>query len=697
MHTRRHVVNLCTFALILSSFVLLGAKARERSGFPVYNGQKLAKPADVRTVSEADFSIDPARVKRLDKGSLMAPRGALIRLMKVLQNTPEGRLVWQSMVDKAVRQVNLWDVPRDPDPRKFQYHSGVCQLIDRLLPVYLLTGNPELGRLIKAHALQAAELPLDFWCFARLRGCDPKFPVGGLETAALTRSFSTLMSAAGKELFTPEEKRKIDNALRQKGFRVVFNWLSKRTPAGKTINNWAAVIATGGLFAADYFHDEARRKIALKTLKRYLEDSIETDGSYGEGYSYFGYPIETVLKALPILTDAEKQELFGVSPLRRSALWITAGYFFPERPAPEDRGRFAYGDNGYLGIPPTSLAQLAAAYYRDDTLANLQFRFRGRGWDRNNWDDLLRGTILNWQPSDYTTTLPKLPCAVSFNSGETFLRKNNESDTPALSIMRKRRVRTGESHSRPESNSIAMAAYGEYFVVLCSSANYRSKVHREYDCSTRSANAIMVDGKDQLLRNAPGDARLLLLKDTPKWAAAVQDSSLRYATPMQKALRAVILLKELDAFVVIDRYEAKAGAHRYDARLHFNNRDGKAALKQVGTGEFLLSRPLADLKVLIAGSVPLTFATAPGYMHGPHRDLGVKAPAVPAGTAIELTATPQNDVQELTLFTVLIPVKHGAAAVPVKVEGPVIKAGDVTIAVPPGGISVNGEPLKPEF
>src|SRR5690606_17856664 len=106
-----------------------------------------------------------------------------------------------------------------------------------------------------------------------------------LETSALCTTVSMVMSAA-PDLFSTEEKERINAALKVKGLNPCLVWLdTDRT------NNWLAVVASGAYTAASYLQDQDGIDKALNGIIKYVNGSIEADGSYGEGVGYFDYPI----------------------------------------------------------------------------------------------------------------------------------------------------------------------------------------------------------------------------------------------------------------------------------------------------------------------------------------------------------------------------------------------------------------------
>ena len=669
-------------------------KAQIRAEFPIYDNQRIAKPEGIRDVSAADFKIDLGRVAEFDQGSFYGRPGTLTSLAKLLMTKPYDKL-WQIKAERAAQVVNQWDFIRRGFATQ-RYISATYDLMDLSL-VYAFSGNPELGKFIKMHALQVSRLPLDFWCHAELRGCNPKHPVGGLETAHLSVMMSKVLSLVGDALFSPEEKKELETALMEKGHKVTTNWLERVKP-GSTVNNWAAVIATGNVFSSKYFKDETNLQRSLGIMKYYLDSTIEDDGSYGEGISYFSYPLSTLMSSFPILTKEEIREVFGESYLRHTPQWLASTYFFNKSGdnVPITM-KAAFGDNGYFGKPSPTLTVTTAYLYKDRLMPYLMKRLDSPDWYSKSWGALYYSILLGLDNFDNVSSPEelKMPLLRSFDSGETVIRKSWRDNDPVLVMKRQLRSKVGYAHARPESNSIAMAAYGEYFVVLPSSASYRSPIHRDYDCSTRSANAIMVDNQDQLLTNAPGNAEVTLLEDTPEFSIAVQESAPRYAVPMRNALRAVVFIKALDTYVLIDRYAAKSGTHRYDARLHFFNRDDAAKLDDRGAGNFYLTRPLADLAVFIGGDTELEFKTAPGYMHNASRDYspgGVNEGK--PGSALELTASNREPIQNITMFTVLQPVRKNAAPVAVSLHEGVLKVGEVELKLQNGELELYGKTFR---
>ncbi len=667
------------------------SKKTVKPKYPVYDNQRIAKPEGIRELSAKDFKIDPARVRALKRQkNSFGPIGILGRLGEYFMNDKAGQSMWRGLTSRAARIVNQWDFVRSRfGAQRYTYATGSLR---SLALIYAMTGNPELGRFIRMHMLQIADLPMEFWLHSELRGYHQPKPRGALETSALSETVAKVLSTVGDELFSAKEKKHIEEALREKGHNTLRNWVEYNRE--RVTNNFMAVIASGLFVSADYFKDAETSALALNSLKNYLEKSIEDDGSYGEGPSYFAYPVGAMVGAVGLMTPDERASLYGRSALRNSSRWMASQYFY----STSDKGklvpmRLAFGDNGYLASPNAKIMLLFANCYNDPLAVWLIETFKNNPNWRNETLDTLLLNLAFGKSRDVAAKSPQeldLPLLGIFDNGETIMRGSWQPDAPVLGMKASRPCKVNYGHNRPESNSIAFAAYGEYFVVQPNSASYRSPIHKSWDCSTKSANTVLVDGMDQGLREVKANAKQLVVEETPDYLLAAQDSANCHRIKINRAVRIALLLRKLDTVVLIDRYEAPR-PHKYEALLHFFNRDEASKLDERGEGSFVLTRPRADLAVFIGSDQELKFRTAPGYMHRSARDYSPGGPNEgKLGSSLELGAAPSDKVQDVTFFTVLQPLKKGKQPLPVELKGDTLSIGNEKISFKSGKLTVNG-------
>ncbi|MBR0458479.1 MAG: heparinase II/III family protein [Victivallales bacterium] len=634
------------------------------SQFPIYKEYKVPKPAGVPEYNASDFSLDLDHVASRKGDFLIPDNEGLLKIAK-LYSTPEYAETWKGCQLGMANRVNLWDLNRNGFAS--QRHIYSLQSIHTYAFWYLLSGNKHLGQLLHDHMLLGAQLPMEFWLHAELRGYNKELPKGQLECSTLAGSYAIALSLAG-EIFTPEEKATIEAALREKGFVPSMNTVRNEPPPPKKLNNFAAVVSTGAFLVAKYFNDEKAMEESMALMKRYLLDTIEADGSYDEGTGYFSYPINTLSRGAAFMNREQIQRVYGEAPLRNSPVWMV--YHYPFNPENEETRSWAthFGDNSWSFMP--SVAVINSIIYQDPLAAWLVKYFRPKG---NMSLDLLQLPFPEGIPAPKSPKELNLPLIRFFDDGDAFIRSSWDENSTLLSIHSHNPNKHMMSHRRPEINSICLFARGEYFVCSPASASYRAPIHYTYDTATRGANTISIDRQNQLFPgNGAGSWNTVDLsgfwqKGNPSSdnvtceefrlaRVVVNEAKDAYHVKMSIARRAVIYVKKGDYFILVDRLAATDGPHEYTSYLHFNNRDEKTTLQKKDSNTWLCVRPTANLQIYLVSDQKLVFEKGKGYLHGKSRDYAPDGENQgKLGSAIELTTSNKQKSKEFTLLTVLAP------------------------------------------
>ena len=650
--------------------------------FPAYTDFSIPKPDRPTKVTEKDLQLTDAFLPLFPKGLPTASQETLYKLYAYYKDDPLGQKEWSSMQKGAIRVISNWDIKERSGFGAARYIKSLGTLTT-LSKVYVFTGNELVSLFIRGHLAKMAALPMDFWVHAELRGYNPKKPRGGLETAANCKILSFALSAVGKDM-TPEERATIEKAYYEGAHKPTMVWLEKFRP-----NNWTAACASGLMYSAWYFHDEAARRLAMDGLRYYVDNSICPDGSYAEGYGYFEYPIGLLFSAAQVMTGEEIREVFGRSYLKDSMKWRVYGHLFDiEGKGAPGVMRISYGDNPYgnRGLKGVdSPGQFCKIVYGDGVAAWLHDKFG----TRFNADCLMLAEKLGF--TGIAPTSPEeagLPLTRAFDSGDCFIRSSWEDEAIVLALKSGDGGKiVGYAHNRPELQSIALGAFGEYLIVTAGSASYRSRIHNEYDTNTLSANTITIDGMNQKRPGKPAyrkghwDNRAVFVEGTPLakvtrcetlpdgGSILRSDAPDSYHIDMQEASRTVRFVPEGGFFIVRDRMTPKDGEqHRFDYRLHINNRDGKAQIE--GKAPMLsIRRPKADLYIAVKSARKVKLIQEDGYMHGPiGRDYDEGGPMQGApGSAVTLDW--QSDAKDLDLCAVLYPKRSGEPAPKIKFSG----------------------------
>ena len=192
----------------------------------------------------------------------------------------------------------------------------------------LATGEKRYARAAHAVLQDLAQRSVDFW-----QG--PHYPnrprtqmvdgvetlVGELETAQLTMGLALLYDLAYEHL-AEEDRALALHLLRQRAYPLLR--ASVRFQSQKWVMNHLCVIASAWLAALLLLpkgeREEADFALAVHSLNLWL-GNLESDGSYGEGYHYWAYPVNCLYFALQALRNALGMRLEREGRLARAFEW----------------------------------------------------------------------------------------------------------------------------------------------------------------------------------------------------------------------------------------------------------------------------------------------------------------------------------------------------------------------------------------
>lgn len=676
--------------IIVSLTLFVTSYAQNNAQYPIYSDFSLPDPGKSTKLNKDDLVVTDAFLDRYPEGIPVASREQLQQLYNYLKNNPDGQKEWNGYASLTARVVSAWSIKSNSGFGADRYIYALGNL-KNVSWVYIFTGNPLVGEFIRANLAKMASLPITFWLHSELRGYDEEHPRGALETAALNIMLAYAVPAVKADM-SEEEYKAITEAWYERGHIPAFNWLDNLRA-----NNWTAQIGCGILYSAKFFDDALARMRGLNAMKYYADATIETDGSYAEGYGYFSYPVEQLFSAALVMTPKEIQSAFGSSSLKGSMTWRIYGHLFDiEEDGTPGAMRISFGDNPYgnremYAADKTSLFMMLV--YKDGVAKWIRSKYGSR----NCLDGILLQAKL---PSQTVPTISpmgaKLPLVKAFEDGENYIRSSWNDEGIVLAM------KTGDggsrvdySHNRPELNNIAMGAFGEYLIVTPGAASYRSKVHVEYDVCTRSANTITIDGMNQkspmwpMYQEGRWDNRNVVVRDTSHadltrcealpdgGAILVSDAKGIYHIEMSEATRSVRFIPVGDGgfFIVRDKMATADGStHHFDYRYHIFNRDEKTIITGNSCKTLKIEREKADLYIAVFSPVKLKFKKENGYMHHPiGRDYSENGPKQGfPGSAIGLDWS--VDASGLDITAVLYPVRKGERSPKIK-----ITAGEVVV------------------
>ncbi len=666
--------------LFLAVFCL--AANAQHPEFPVYDDFSLPNPGKSTSLKREKLQPTEAFLDQYPEGLLVADNPTLHTIARYFRDTQDGQKEWNSMASLTARVVSAWSIKARGGFGAERYIAALGDLKNVSI-VYIFTGEPLVGEFIRANLAKMASLPITFWLHSELRGYDPERPKGALETAAMSIMLSYAIPAVAKDM-GEEERKAIEDAWYERGHLTTFNWLDNLRA-----NNWTAVIGAGLLYSSKYFNDTKGRMRGLNALRYYASATIEPDGSYSEGYGYFSYPVDQLFAASLVMTPREIQGTFGRSSLRGSMTWRVYGHLFDvEEDGTPGPMRISYGDNPY-GNREMYSADKTSFFLQQIYHDGVAKWFRYKYQSRKSVDCLLlEAKFPAVNIPMYSPVGAHLPLVKAFDNGDNYIRGSWDDEGIVLAM------KTGDggrrvdySHNRPEFNSLALGAYGEYLIVTPGAASYRSRIHNEYDVCTRSANTVTIDGMNQkhpmwpAYREGRWDNRSVCVRDTatailtrceafPDGGGLLEsDASGVYHIQMKEARRRVRFHSTGEGngfFVVQDRLASADGEnHHYDYRLHIFNRDEKTYISGKGA-KLKIERPKADLYIFLSSDQELQYKKGNGYMHHPEgRDYTENGPKQGfPGSAIELDWS--TDAPQLDVTAVLFPVRSGERAPKVK-------------------------------
>ena len=205
-----------------------------------------------------------------------------------------------------------------------------------------------------------------------------------------------------------------------------------------------------------------------------------------------------------------------------------------------------------------------------------------------------------------------------------------------------------QSHGHNPQNSFQLTAYGETLLAACTYRDYHgSKFHYEWVHQTSSQNAVLVDGKGQVIHSSAPLGKIVTDKLTPEVDYVVGDAAAAYEGRLTRCLRHVVFVKP-DFIVLYDDLAAKEPA-TFQFMLHglspFKIDEGHNVVQE--------AQPKAQVAVQYLSPLPLTFKQTDGFNPKPTK---------PFPNLWHVEAGTSEKAKELGMLTVLVPSKSGQAS-----------------------------------
>jgi len=464
--------------------------------------------------------------------------------------------------------------------------------------VHALTGDEEAGEAARQALLQLTTWPTFVHRHLLDQGQFSYWPVG------LTMIDLALGYDMVHDRFTADERRRVAAMLVDQGVVPVGQEYVRDNRVSSNTSNWISHVTGGGILSALAVLDEVEDGVLephltgmILKLGAFVAATFDPDGSYGEGYSYANFTMQTLGEIMPAL-----DRTFGI---RFPASIGQAHRFLLYQMDPERRRILDFGDTNdhfYGGLPSFANFADALARWRDPHLRWLYDLAPGRT-DRD-----LFFADLDVEPK----TSAELPRAVHFREvGTTVFRSG--FGPRAFSFV----FRAGPfyNHQHFDQGSFFLADRGEDLVVEVGKTDYYADPwYQPLAIQAGGHSTILIDDDPESQR--AGDFR----DDVPAWrdrASITQFLSWEEGAFVSARLgplyepvagsvdRSVVWLAPR-TIVLIDEVIGRGASRTANLRLHAPRRDDLVVKDQ----DARIERPGATLAVRSFGSAALRWRIA---------------------------------------------------------------------------------------
>lgn len=570
-----------------------------------------------------------------------------IEKIKERINTEKFSALWKDIKDTADRVCELGSIQFPEDT--FTVFYFVRKRMSDLAMAALITENEKYINELKKQVMYYVGESMEFW-----QG--PAYPnrprtriyhgkevlAGELETATITAAV-VMAYEWGYQFFDDAEKTAIKKTLLEKPYMLLKN--STLFQMENWVMNHLCVIASSFVQLLLLIEDELPSfeedmDIATEALRLWLEKT-EADGSYGEGYHYWSYPINCLSSAAWSLWHTKGRRLEGMNNCRKSFEWAiynqigkydVEGYDRPVAVATN------FHDCPFLFQMEAPEALLYANYFKNPIA---QWYIDEFLMDNPPRPDALHTTwhMLNTMLLALydDTNIAEKPAVleterVFAETGFTYLRNSwkglcGEGNDTVMQLQSGGGGRS-RSHQHFDKNSIMLFAKGEYFICDPGHSCYRGQSHEDYDTHTSSHNTICINGSDQVLNfvekgmlhdevrdyTSHNNKAVVTFKDFHDDVSFVKSHAEKCYSPYLKdCVRNIIFIKP-DLFIIWDSVESNSKTDKIESGFNINNYDGKLQL-DIKDNEIFAQRPKADLYMKVMSDVDYKIGTRDGKLH----------------------------------------------------------------------------------
>ncbi len=538
-------------------------------------------------------------------------------------------------------------------------------IIPQMALVYLLTGDKATGKLLKDLVLHTARQPMKFWIHEKLRRYDPLFPVGQLETGHLTFGMATAYAWA-HDLFSPEECKELEDAIRYKGLYPCMRWVE----TSKLKSNFICLIAGGALAAARVLNEKDAAAIAQTKLLGWL-DLLEDDGSYAEPVGYFTYGLTSFIHG--ILTLGSKDAIAAVQNTRlKDSMDYMLGFYSYNNKAPDGKckGRLVnFGDDDFITRPNSNCMMfLAYAFNQGQGLWMIDKFYPA---DKKSHMYTMIQKIMFSETS--VTPVPPakldLPAIAKYDNGFSRIRSGWTMDHDVLMALRGGDGgKTHYIHDMPNRNSIALFVDGVYLLNAPGRACYRNPLHFSYDNATINHNTITFGQATQVQNRKAHFTACVDNKDLCFLASDAAESCKMSQFKADRSARGIIYMKDRKYFIMIDDTASKIKAN-VEWNMHFANYDRTGKFQRILPDSILYSRMGVNLHMQVKCTLPTLWLESPnGIMHTGYSYLPGDEREGKPGSSFKLMITTENVTNKARFITFIYPQTADQPALKAKLE-----------------------------
>lgn len=562
---------------------------------------------------------------------------------------PQYSALWQDIKSTADKVCEVGGLEFPEDTYTIYYY--VRKRLSDLGMACLLTGEQKYIDAIKKNLRELAQKELNFWI-------GPEYPnrprtriyhgeevfAGELETATLTAGFIMAYDWAYSFLDS-EDKSLILSCLKEKAYMLLKN--STLFQSENWVMNHLCVIGSSFAQIILLLEDEGiafEEDLALvqKALKLWMQ-KMESDGSYGEGYHYWAYPVNCLFSAVHTLKFVKGIELDGLHLIKNVMEWAIynqvgkyeiSGYETPVAVAANahDSPFLFQMEAPEVLLYANHLKNPMAQWYLNEFLMNNPARPDGLHTTWHVCNSLLFALYNPEMEARSPESLNIAPARVFHDTGFTYIRDSFKNcgklggDT--LLMLQSGGGGKARSHQHYDKNSFTLFSKGEYFIVEPGHSCYRGESHHDYDTKTSSHNTVNIDGKDQYLEFVERGMLHDEVKDYTSHhnraevvskafydeISFVASEGRRCYKPYLNEFMRKIWFVRPNYFIIWDRIDASNQQGGIQSGFNLNNYDGNLQYEITG-GNIKVSRPKADLSIQFVSPKEVAFDITNGRLH----------------------------------------------------------------------------------